>query len=103
MRKLQVDYNLNGKAILLTDNVPNHTSETQPISDNGEIITMFLPRNCATLIQLMDQNALTLNQNVLSRKPVRRKMTFRKTLRILLLRMPCSYMPILETNCGMKQ
>nr|XP_022906094.1 jerky protein homolog-like [Onthophagus taurus] len=62
VRKFQAENNLSGKAILLIDNAPSHASETKLISDDGEIITMFLPPNCIPLIQPMDQNAIRLTK-----------------------------------------
>lgn len=60
VKKFQAENNLNGKAILLVDNAPSHASEIQLTSDDGQIITMFLPPNCTPLIQPMDQNAIRL-------------------------------------------
>lgn len=62
VKKFQLENNLNGKAILLIDNAPSHASETQLISDDGKIITMFLPPNCTPLIQPMDQNAIRITK-----------------------------------------
>lgn len=60
VRIFQTSHNLNGKALLLIDNAPSHATETQLTSDDGKIVTMFLPPNCTPLIQPMDQNAIRL-------------------------------------------
>jgi len=62
VRKFQKDNNLNGKALLLIDNAPSHASEAQLTSNDGEIVTMFLPPNCTPLLQPMDQNAIRLTK-----------------------------------------
>lgn len=74
VKTFQAEQNLNGQAILLVDNAPSHASETQLISDDGKIITMFLPPNCTPLIQPMDQNAIRLT-----------KMYYRKSLLVHVL------------------
>lgn len=47
----QIENNLNGKVLLLI---------AQLRSDDGEVVTMFLPLNCTLLLQSMDQNAIRL-------------------------------------------
>lgn len=59
VRKFNDENNLPNKAILLIDNCPAHG--TQPLlSDDGDIIVMFLPPNCTALIQPMDQNPINI-------------------------------------------
>lgn len=60
VRTFQASHNFSGSAILLIDNAPSHATEAQLTSDDGKIITMFLPPNCTPLIQPMDQNAIRL-------------------------------------------
>lgn len=74
VKKFQAEQNFNGQAILLVGNAPSHASETQLISDDGKIITIFLPPNCTPLIQPMDQNAIRLT-----------KMYYRKSLLVHVL------------------
>lgn len=62
VRTFQKHNNMSGKALLLIDNAPSHATETQLISDDGNILTMFLPPNCTPLIQPMDQNAIRLTK-----------------------------------------
>ena len=44
----------------MIDNAPCHASPEELTSDDGNIITMFLPPNCTPLIQPMDQNPIRL-------------------------------------------
>lgn len=72
MRKFQVENNLNEKTMFL--------AETQLTSDDGQIITMFLPPKFTPLIQPTDQNAIRLT-----------KMYYRKSIMLHVLS--------LEENC----
>lgn len=60
VRVFQESNNLSGNALLLIDNAPSHATEAQLTSDDGKVVTMFLPPNCTPLIQPMDQNAIRL-------------------------------------------
>ena len=50
--------NLEPKAVLVLDNCPAHPNEEDLISDDGNIITLYLPPNVTSLIQPMDQGVL---------------------------------------------
>ena len=52
--------NLTGHALLLVDNAPSNAHEYELISEDGKIVTMFLPPNCTALLQPMDQNTIRL-------------------------------------------
>lgn len=60
VKTFQKDNNMSGKALLLIDNARSHSTEDQLISDDGNIVAMFLPPNTTPLIQPMDQNAIRL-------------------------------------------
>ncbi|XP_039956949.1 tigger transposable element-derived protein 2-like [Bactrocera tryoni] len=62
MKDFQTENNLDGKAILLVDNAFCRASVAQLTSDDGKIITIFLPPNYTALIQPMDQNAIRLTK-----------------------------------------
>ncbi|XP_055371849.1 jerky protein homolog-like [Condylostylus longicornis] len=49
-------------ALLLLDNAPSHPPEDELISDDGQIITMFMPPNVTALIQPMDQNCIRITK-----------------------------------------
>lgn len=71
VRRIQKKHNINGKALLLIDNVPSRATETLLTSEDGNIVTMFLPPNCT---QPIDQNAIQLT-----------KMYYRKSLLVHVL------------------
>jgi len=52
------DQNMLEIALLLIDNASSHCSENELTSDDGKIVTKFLPPNTTALIQPMDQNAI---------------------------------------------
>jgi hypothetical protein len=62
------------KALLLVDNASSHGSEEELVSNDGNVMTMFLPPNCTALIQPMDQNIIRLT-----------KLFYRKSLLIRIL------------------
>ena len=49
---------LQPKALLLLDNCSAHPDESQIVSDEGIIVSKFLPPNVTSLIQPMDQGVL---------------------------------------------
>lgn len=57
----QAANNLPEKAILIIDNARCHTS-AELLSECGNYRTIFLPPNCTSLIQPMDQNAIRLTK-----------------------------------------
>ena len=46
------------KAIQLLDNCSAHPEEAELVSEDGQIVTYFLPANMTSLIQPMDQGVL---------------------------------------------
>lgn len=50
------------KALLLIDNEPLHPVQSELISEDGKIVTMFIPPNCAALIQPMDPNVVNITK-----------------------------------------
>lgn len=50
------------KALLLLDNAPSHPNEDELKSEDGQIVTMYLPPNVTPLIQPMDQNVIRLTK-----------------------------------------
>lgn len=62
VRKFLKDQNMPEKVLLLIDNASSHCSENQLTSDDGKIVTKFLPPNTIALIQPMDQNAIRLTK-----------------------------------------
>ncbi|XP_066258000.1 jerky protein homolog-like [Euwallacea similis] len=50
------------KALLLLDNAPSHSNEEELKSEDGQIVTMFLPPNVTPLIQPMNQNVIRLTK-----------------------------------------
>lgn len=57
----QEEHNLPQKAILIIDNAPCHTKE-ELISNCKQYKTIFLPPNCTSIIQPMDQNAIRITK-----------------------------------------
>lgn len=62
VRKFLRSQNLPEKALLLIDNASSHCDEQELVSDDGQIVTKFLPPNTTALIQPMDQNAIRLTK-----------------------------------------
>lgn len=58
VRKWLKDHNFSQKALLLIDNAPGHPSEEELTTEDKYITAMFLPPNCAALIQPMDQHII---------------------------------------------
>lgn len=58
VRKWLKDHNFPQKALLLLDNTPGHPSGEELTTEDKCITAMFLPPNCTTLIQPMDQNII---------------------------------------------
>ncbi|XP_066259146.1 jerky protein homolog-like [Euwallacea similis] len=50
------------EALLLLDNAPSHSNEEELKSEDGQIVTMFLPPNVTLRIQPMDQNVIRLTK-----------------------------------------
>ncbi|XP_054732487.1 jerky protein homolog-like [Anastrepha obliqua] len=50
------------KAFLLIDNTPSHPPEDELITEDGSILTMFMPPNATPLIQPMDQNNIRITK-----------------------------------------
>jgi hypothetical protein len=73
-QRFQRSKNLPQKALLLVDNASSHGSEEKLVSNDGNVMTMFLPPNCTALIQPMDQNIIRLT-----------KLFYRKSLLIRIL------------------
>ena len=53
-QKVSIEY----KALLLLDNAPAHPPVEKLNSENGRVVTMFLPANTTSIIQPMDQGIL---------------------------------------------
>lgn len=60
VKDYQTENNLPKKALLLLDNAKCHGEPL--VSDCGQYKTMFLPPNCTSIIQPMDQNAIRLTK-----------------------------------------
>uniref|UniRef100_A0A2A4K1H2 HTH CENPB-type domain-containing protein n=1 Tax=Heliothis virescens TaxID=7102 RepID=A0A2A4K1H2_HELVI len=58
VKKFMERSNLPIKALLVLDNAPGHPNEQELKSSDGNIQTIFLPPNCAPLLQPMDQNVI---------------------------------------------
>jgi len=58
VRRFLRSRNLPQKALLVVDNAPGHDTGEELTSKNGQIKVMFLPPNCTTLLQPMDQNII---------------------------------------------
>lgn len=50
MTRFQINYNTNGKALLLIDDVPSRTTMPQLTSDDSNIVTVFVQLRCTPLI-----------------------------------------------------
>lgn len=50
------------KALLLLDNAPSHPPAENLVSDDGKILTVYMPPNVTALIQPMDQNVIRLTK-----------------------------------------
>jgi hypothetical protein len=59
VRQYQNEKRLPTKAVLLLDNAPSHPSESQLISEDGQIFVHYLPPNVTSLIQPMDQGVIS--------------------------------------------
>lgn len=59
---------------MLIDNAESHPGEEELLSEDGKIVTMFLPPNCIALLQPMEQNVI---QNI--------KTSYRKSLLVRIL------------------
>lgn len=62
VRKFLRAQNLPETALLLIDNASSHCSAQELVSDDGKIITKFLPPNTTAIIQPMDQNAIRMTK-----------------------------------------
>ncbi|XP_053954302.1 jerky protein homolog-like [Anastrepha ludens] len=62
VRKYLKDGGLPEKALLLIDNAPSHPNEIELKSEDGLILTMFMPPNVTPLIQPMDQNVIRITK-----------------------------------------
>ena len=60
VKNFQIQNNLPQKALLLLDNAKCHGEPL--VSECGPYKTMFLPPNCTSIIQPMDQNAIRLTK-----------------------------------------
>lgn len=60
VKKYQIKNNFPKKALLILDNAKCHGEPL--ISECGQYKTMFLPPNCTSIIQPMDQNAIRLTK-----------------------------------------
>ena len=58
VRRFSTENCIQPKAILLLDNAPAHLQEDELKSDDGSIITMYLPPNCTASIQPLDKNLI---------------------------------------------
>jgi hypothetical protein len=74
VQRFQRSKNLLQKALLLVDNASSHGSAEELVSNDANVMTMFLPPNCTALIQPMDQNIIRLT-----------KLFYRKSLLIRIL------------------
>ena len=58
VRRFCSENELEKKALLMLDNAPSHPSSETLQSDDGKILTMFLPPKSTAAIQPMDQAVL---------------------------------------------
>ncbi|XP_023214935.1 jerky protein homolog-like [Centruroides sculpturatus] len=60
VKKFLKKQNLPQKALLILDNVPGHSNEDNLQSRDDFVQVMFLPSNCNSILQPMDQNVIQL-------------------------------------------